>query len=655
MYGYKTKYTSKLRWIFGALRFITLFSILLLLLDLQFKGKIYTTHKPDLIVLIDDTKSVKEMGQVENVLTVVEGLTENKVLNENFNVTFFSFGEDLKSGDSLSFNRSNTNISKALFDLNNLYKNDATPIILISDGNQTLGTDYEFTTSSFKHPVYPFVIGDTAKYVDLKIDHLNTNRYSFLKNEFPVEIFLSYNGTKNVNTELVVSHGSTDVYSEKIAFSNLENYKTIEFNLPAENVGLQKYMVNLKTLEGEKNISNNIRNFAVEIIDQSTNVLLVSDIIHPDLGVLKKSIESNEQRKVSFMTPLEATEVLRDFQLVILYQPNRSFASLFQVLRNSNNNTLIVTGLQTDWNLLNSVQNLFSKDAINESEEISGVLNPNYSAFAIKPMEFEKFRPLKTSFGEIIFSVPYEIILEQSVQNISTGTPILATMELDGKRNAIWDGEGFWKWRSEVYLKSNDFKEFDEFISNVVQYLASSKRRSRLEVNNETFYYSNNSIRITAQYFDNNFVFDSRGSLIISVTNTSSKKITEYPMLLKNNFYEVDLSSLASGEYEYVVYEQNENISRGGSFSIIEFNVEQQFLHSNVTKLQRVATNTNGSLYFDNQSEDMINDLINDDRYRQIQKSEEKVVPLIDWKFILLIIVIALTLEWFIRKYNGLI
>ena len=81
---------------------------------------------------------------------------------------------------------------------------------------------------------------------------------------------------------------------------------------------------------------------------------------------------------------------------------------------------------------------------------------------------------------------------------------MLATMELNGKRDAIWDGEGFWKWRAQSYLQTENFQEFDGFIGKMVQYLASNKRRSRLEVDNETFYYNNNPIKVSAQYFDKN-------------------------------------------------------------------------------------------------------------------------------------------------------
>ena len=58
------------------------------------------------------------------------------------------------------------------------------------------------------------------------------------------------------------------------------------------------------TQEEDKELLSGIlasKNFAVEVIDQKTNVAIVSDIIHPDMGALKKAIESNEQRTASIL------------------------------------------------------------------------------------------------------------------------------------------------------------------------------------------------------------------------------------------------------------------------------------------------------------------------------------------------------------------
>jgi len=655
MYGYKSKQKGSLRWIFGILRFITLFSILLLIINPKFKTETYTIEKPKLPVLIDNSVSVGELNQKENVYALLKKLKDNGELNDKFDLSYYSFGNDFRENDSLSFDKKNTNISKALSSVNELFKNQTAPTIIITDGNQTLGNDYEFSSATFKNQIYPVILGDSIKYTDLKIEQLNTNRYVFLKNQFPVEIILSYSGTNPVNSEFVVSQGAATVYRSNVSFSENETSKTLNFTLPANSVGLQKYTAQILPLADEKNKTNNYKQFAVEVIDQATNVLVVSKITHPDLGALKKAITTSERRTVTFKKPTEAVSILNDYQLVILYQPDRSFASVFSEIEKSNKNTWVISGLQTDWYFLNSAQNNFNKEASNQSDDVQALLNTNYGTFAVENIGFENFPPLHIEFGALTISVPNEVMLEQTVSGIANGNSLFATMEINGKRDAIWDGEGFWRWRARSFLETESFQSFDDFIGNLVQYLASNKRRSRLEVSSETFYYNNIPIKISAQYFDKNYVFDNRASLNITVKNKETEKETVFPMLLRNNYYEVDLNSLQAGEYNYTVSVTNEAVASSGSFTILDFNVEQQFLNADVAKLRRVAQNTSGKAYFTTQSDSLIQSLLENTNYQNIEKSEQKVVPLIDWKYLLALIVLALAAEWFIRKYNGLI
>ena len=655
MYGYKSKQKGSLRWVFGILRFITLFSILLLIINPKFKSETYTVEKPKLPVLIDNSASIGELDQKGNVSQLLQKLKDNSALNDKFNLSYYSFGSDFRESDSLSFDEKNTNISKALASVNELFKNQTAPTILITDGNQTLGIDYEFSSATFKNEIYPVILGDSIKYTDLKIEQLNTNRYAFLKNQFPVEVILNYSGTSPINSEFVVTQGASTAYRTNVSFSENESSKTLNFTLPANSVGLQKYTAQILPLADEKNKTNNSKHFAVEVIDQATKVLVVSKITHPDLGALKKAITTNKQRTVSFKKPGEAIAALNEYQLVILYQPDRSFASVISEIEKLNKNTWIISGLQTDWYFLNGAQDNFNKEASSQSEDIQAELNSNYGTFAVEDIGFDSFPPLYTEFGALSISVPNEVMLEQTVSGLDNGNPLLATMEINGKRDAIWDGEGFWRWRARSFLETESFQNFDDFIGNLVQYLASNKRRSRLEVSSETFYYNNSPIKISAQYFDKNYVFDNRASLNITVKNNETEQQTVFPMLLRNNYYEVDLNSLPAGEYNFTVSAANEAVSSSGNFTILDFNVEQQFLNADVSKLRRVAQNSNGKAYFTAQSDSLINALVANTNYQNIERSEQKVVPLIDWKQLLALIVLALAAEWFIRKYNGLI
>src|SRR5690606_36146258 len=282
----------------------------LLIINPKFKSETYTIEKPKLPVLIDNSSSIGELNQKENTSQLLQTLKENSELNDKFDVSYYSFGNDFRESDSLSFEEKNTNISKALTSANELFKNQIAPTIVITDGNQTLGNDYEFSSATFKNPIYPVILGDSTKYTDLKIEHLNTNRYAFLKNQFPVEVILTYSGTSPVNSEFVVSQGAATVYRTNVSFSKNETSKTLNFTLNAASVGLQKYTAQILPLSDEKNRTNNSKQFAVEVIDQATNVLVVSKITHPDLGALKKSITTNERRTVTFKKPAEAISIL---------------------------------------------------------------------------------------------------------------------------------------------------------------------------------------------------------------------------------------------------------------------------------------------------------------------------------------------------------
>ncbi|RZV60719.1 MAG: VWA domain-containing protein, partial [Flavobacteriaceae bacterium] len=637
------------------LRFISVFFLLLLLINPKFEQVSYSIDKPSLVVLADNSESIEYLDQDENAKTIISEILENEQLKDRFELDSYVFGNGLETMDSLSFTEKQTNLSSIVKDLAQIYKNTTAPILLVSDGNQTYGNDYEFLLSEFEQPIFPVILGDTITYTDFRIQQLNVNRYAYLKNRFPVEVILTYNGADKVNTRFVVKSGNSIVYSSPISFSKDNNSKFLNFDLPASRVGVRSYSAQILPLEQEKNKVNNTKSFAVEVIDQKTNVAVISDLVHPDLGALKKSIESNEQRKVSFFKSNVDVGILNEYQLVIIYQPNRNFKIIYETLDRLNKNHFTITGTQTDWNFLGNASSILDKDQTNQEEEYQPSLNAGYNTFMVDDLKFTSFPPLKSSFGDIDFEIPVETILFKKVGNIVTEQALLATLENGERREAFLFGEGIWKWRSQSFLNSRSFNEFDNFIGKIIQYLASNKRRNRLSINYASFYDGSEPIEITAQFFDKNYEFDRRGNLEISIRDKNSRESRTLPFILSNTDYRVDLSNLLPGEYSFTVSASNEGLEQSGSFTILEFNVEQQFLNADVDRLQRVATRTGGRSFFIANTDSLIPLLINDKRFLAIQKSTKKVVPLIDWKYLLALIAVSLAVEWFLRKYNGLI
>jgi hypothetical protein len=87
----------------------------------------------------------------------------------------------------------------------------------------------------------------------------------------------------------------------------------------------------------------------------------------------------------------------------------------------------------------------------------------------------------------------------------------------------------------------------------------------------------------------------------------------------------------------------------------LDFDIEKQFVNPDFKKLSQLAEQTQGKVFLSNQMETLIKQLLETENYKAVQKVVIKKTPLIDWIWLLILIVISLASEWFIRKYNGML
>ena len=436
-------------------------------------------------------------------------------------------------------------------------------------------------------------------------------------------------------------------------FTPEENSKIITTNLTSAKEGNNYYRAVIQKIAGEKNVKNNSKNFSVEVIDEQTKILILSTILHPDIGALKKAITGNKQRAVDIFTVDYFKGKLTDYQLIIIYQPNNSFNTIISKIQQENLNYLVITGTSTDWNFINKRQLGFSKKAINQLENYGGTYNASFLTFLQKDIGFNQFSPLQDKFGEVSFTRDHQDLLYQNINGLQTQQPLISFLENDTQKGGVFFGEGIWKWRAASYLSSNSFQEFDQFIGNVVQYLSSNKKRNRLAVNSENLYPANANINIAAFYTDKNYQFDARASLEITITNKQTEKNIRLPLSLINNSYQVAIDNLDSGDYRFKVQVLGQNIFKYGNFKVTDYAIEEQFTHANSNKLEKLAVKTGGKLFYKNEGAVLINALLADKAYYTTQKPTIKERNLIDWQWVLFLVIALFTAEWFVRKYYG--
>ena len=653
-YKYRTKRKGKLHYGLSLLRFIAVFGILLLLLNPKFEHRILSTEKTNLVLLMDNSSSIQGV-EGDKFKTIVSQLKASQSsLLDRFNLATYTFGNNLNEGDSITLEESNTNIFKALDGINTIYGKLNTVVVLFTDGNQTIGEDYEYYGKKQNLPIYPVVLGDTTTYEDIRVVGVNSNKYAFLNNKYPLEIFVSYEGKKAVSSELQLLINNKLAHKESVSLSATNNAKTINTQIIANSVGVKNIRVQLSPLANEKNIANNEKQLALEVLDEKTNVAIISNILHPDIGALKKIVESNEQRSASIYRPNVEVAQLASVDLYILYQPDASFDGIYKQIASRKSNYFTIGGTHTDWEFLEKTHNGIDLESGYPNQEVFADDNPGFSKFDISDYSFNGFPPLETDLGPIIILSPHESLLDMSSKGIAMGSPLLTVMEEDDVKSALLLGENIWKWRMHAYKEEGSFKDFDAFWGKLFLYLNTNTGKNRFSVDVNSIYNNSNNAIIQATYFDEAFRLDPNATIKLKIKDTSLNSIQELPMLLKGNYFETDLRNLEPGTYNFSATVEKENLSKSGSFTILDFDVEKQFTSSNYKKLNRLADNTEGELFFPEEIDSLINTLSTAQRYVPTQKSKLNVVPLIDFKIVLGIIILALALEWFIRKYNGL-
>ncbi|NVN18171.1 VWA domain-containing protein [Muricauda sp. HICW] len=654
-YFYKNPRKGSIKIILAALRFITLFCGLLLLINPKFVSKDYYIEKVNLILLVDNSTSMGGASSETEISSAISQIKQNKALTERFDIHQYEFGTSISSTDSIRFDHGNTDISNALSTLKDVFVNGNNTIVLFSDGNQTLGRDYEYITLNENSTINPVVIGDTIQYEDISVGLINVNKYAFLRNSFPIESTIRYQGNRSVTSTVTISINGSRVHQERIDLNATKNSQTLNTLVEAQSVGIKTIKIEVGALENERNTANNSKETAIEVIDEKTNVAIVSDMLHPDIGALKKSIESNEQRSVTLVKPTADQSELEEMGLLILYQPNRNFRNVYEFLKNTGANYFTVTGSKTDWNFLNGIQESFTISGSRQSEDILPVLNNAFGLFGLGNFSVDGFPPLQGTLGDIQLNKDSDILMFQQLQGINLEKPLFTILTESDTKEAVLFGENIWRWRAQVYRNDDNFLAFDDFIGNLMVYLGSNKQRNRLELDYELVFDNASMAKVRASYFDESYQFDANANISITIKGKENDFSRVSPMLLKGSFYEVDLSDLQAGEYEFTVTVADENLSRSGTFRILDFNPEKQLISANYKKMERLASKNSGQVYYLDKLDELQANLSSSQQFLPVQKSRDNVVSLIDFRILLGLIILSLAAEWFIRKYNGLI
>ena len=660
----KYNYHPGLKWGLAILRFTSVSIIAFLLLSPLFRSTRYETEKPVIVFAQDNSSSVSLSPSAENFSkTYLSSVnTLKKQLSEKYTIDTYTFGENVNQNDSVTFEESVTNFDPLFETINVNYANrNVGAVIIASDGlyNQGVNPVYGDLNTSFN--VYTLGLGDPSPRKELRVVKVIANDIAFIGNEFPVEVIMNASMAKGERTVMKVFRKDEKILTREIRIDRDSFSKRISFYLEAEKKGLQQYRIELESLEEEKNIVNNTRNFYVDVLDDKSSVLILAHSPHPDVFATKSALERSKRNEVDVFRRETFNGNISEYDLVIFHQipaSDKKPASILAKVFDQNIPSLFVVGQQTSINSFNAINTgLQITNTDGSINEALPDLNTEFKLFntniRLKNLLTEA-PPLNVPFGDYESSPAMSPYLFQKLDDLSTSMPLVTFSSQQEHKTGVIAGTGIWKWRIKDYLMHENHETFNNFINAVSRYLILDRDRDLFRIDYENRYAEHEEVILAAELYNSSYELVNESEVNLTLRSPADETF-EYVFDRTSDKYRLNLGTNEPGTYRFTATTKHggETYSKEGRFEVTPVNLEARNIQANHELLKQLADKYGGVFMRYDQTGMMVDSLLNKEEIKPVRYSRMDYRPLIDIEWILAFIILLLSAEWFLRKFYG--
>jgi len=664
MYRQPVNLGKNVRYGLFALRTIAVFILSFLLIVPLVRSVAYNPQKPLVLIAQDNSESIntfKPAGFSEQQF--VSDLSKLKQqLGEKYDVREFNFSRDLKDSLSAKFNGKQTNISSAINGLNERFVNqNIGALVLATDGLYNQGSDPRYGAKNLKTNIYTIALGDTITKRDLLIGNVNYNKTAYLGDDFAVEVLAEAYQAKGENIRLSVTEDGKQVFSQTTQVNSDNFKKIVPLKLSADKKGVRKFTISIATVKNEISVQNNTETIYVEVLDAKQKILLLYDGPHPDISVIKQSIETNKNYEVksSLLSDLPKLK-LTDYSMLILYQAASSSSGALQsFITKSKVPVWYILGGQSDLQQFDNEQKTLQISANQQQiQEVFAEPVAGFSLFTLSDStrnKLSKLPPLMAPFGDYKSSGTSQSLLKQKIGAVVTAYPLLSFSDENGRRIAILTGESLWRWALSEYQTYGNHHALEELFGQTVQYLTANSNRQRFRVYPaKSVFDEGENVLINAELYNDAMELVNTPDVKIDLKNDSGKN---YSFLFTRNgqSYQLDAGTLPVGEYGYSASTKlgTQNFTAKGQLTVKPLNLETRQSAADHHLLADLARQSGGQMLYPSQIDQLADLIRKNDNIKTVVYEDKHYNDLVDLKWIFAVILVLLSAEWFLRKREG--
>ncbi len=658
-------YGAALATLLGFLRFACVSILAFFLMKPLIKSIERNIEKPVIVFAQDNSESLV-VGK-DSAYYKSEYLTQLQTLitqfGDDYEIRPYHFGDQFGEGiDSIQYNAKLTDFSGLLEEIYTRYSGrNLGAIVIASDGLYNKGSNPVYAYKKLNVPVFTIALGDTTIQRDILLSDVAVNRLAYLGNKFPLEITVEGRKAKNENALLTVSRKGNVLFSENISFIDDRYFKSIPLTLEASETGLQKYSIQLSTIANEITTVNNHKDVFIDVLDSRQKVLILANAPHPDLNAFRDALSSNESYQVDVKLMKDFSGTISDYSLVVFHQlpgAGNLGSSFITNALEQKIPSLFVWGNSTDFNAFGSLNLGYSlSNYRNNATDVSGYYSDEFTLFTmsdeVKGM-IKTMPPLSLPFGDYSFSPGVNSVIHQQVGQIKTKKPLISFNKIDDCKIGLIAGEGIWRWRLAAFQQFESHAQFNEFITKMIQYTSAKEDKSLFRVTGKNDFMQNEVVTFEAELYNESYEAITNKEVNMRIINDEGTEYN-YVFSVSGNSYKLNVGQLPVGNYRYesTVNADHSVLKERGEFSVSPLQFEVVNTIADHRLMYQLAKDNNGEMVYPDQLNTLSDLIKNRKEIVAVSYESKQLDELINYTWLLGLIIVLLGGEWLLRKRAG--
>ena len=659
VYLYKIIFNEKWHQFLIIYRIIIFFILGILLFNPVINFSDEKEKKLDWAIFIDNSASIKyhQTPSINAVQLGIESLV-NKLSEKDISYHLYQFADNIQKVNSpqLIGNGVTTNIGIIPETIKQL-GNQIAGAVIISDGLITEGKDPIKDFQEFDFPIHTIGIGEGSELVDVTIESIDAPTV-VLKSDW-VDVNITIQSVGNIGDRLSVSlYNNRELQGSKhIRLMGMESKKEVNFRFRPKEIGKQQYEVRISSVEDEIDIQNNRQKFSLLVLKDRYKVALLTGSPNKNTSVLKRKLKNNPRVELDHFIRITETRfqpAIKTFwespyELIIFDNyPIKPLSSNFvrilgkKLLSNQSALFLILGPNQTivSFNGITSILGVVTEDSTIES-------NRFYWEFVDEQIDAGgNFPPLKQNI-----LITGKQVSSDTLAVTEQGWPLWLRNQNGTIRTMIWTSPEL----NTLYFHDQKLSQEGSFSviwnQSISWLLKSGGEHENFFRLNKNRYQQGEMVQVTGtQPFEK--TQDKTENIIINVTHGSTDIITRDILYnIEEQRWLGEFRAPGPGEYNYSIQlGSNQDPIQTGTFQILESQIELNQVYLNKKLLATISNSTNGQFFVWDSRDSLFSEI--NPKVRREFKAE--IIKFNESRVLLIIMILLLCVEWFIRRNRGL-